>query len=235
MSRGAFSTAQLVRARRLGPRARLAVVAAFLAFVPFTALLLLVVVGNDPLLDLDSALESDMHGYAVAHPGFTSAMRAVSTVATPVAWWAVLVPLTVVLLVLRQFRSAAFVPVTFLSSVGLNRALKALAARPRPVLPHPVAHAGGFSFPSGHAQAATVGCGIVLVLVLPLLARTWRITAIAAAALVAATVSFSRIALGVHFMTDVVGGLLVGACWVLAMAAAFGVRPTPQTAKGGTA
>jgi undecaprenyl-diphosphatase len=235
MPRDAVPSAELVSVRRLGARGWLAVVAAFLAFVPFTALMLLVVVNDSGLLELDSRVELDVHADAVHHPGLTSAMRTVSTIATPIAWWAVLIPLSGGLLVARRFRTAIFVPVTFGSSVLVNRLFKALVARPRPVLPNPVAHAGGYSFPSGHAQAAAVGCGIVLVVLTPLLSRGWRAAVAALAVLVAATVSFSRIALGVHFLSDVVAGLILGAAWVLALTAAFGAVPRSQTTKGETA
>jgi undecaprenyl-diphosphatase len=91
----------------------------------------------------------------------------------------------------------------------------------RPVLTHPVAHESGLSFPSGHAQAAIVGYAVLLLVFLPILHGAWRRVAVAVAVLMVLAIGFSRIALGVHYVSDVVGGYVLGAAWVAAMAAAF--------------
>jgi membrane-associated phospholipid phosphatase len=63
---------------------------------------------------------------------------------------------------------------------------------------------------------------VVLVLVfLPVVGRAWRPWLYTAAAAVVAVIGFSRIALGVHFFSDVVGAVIIGMAWLLAMTAAF--------------
>jgi len=113
--------------------------------------------------------------------------------------------------------------VTMAGSSLLNVVVKSSVHRPRPALSDPVAHAQGLSFPSAHTQAAMVGYGLLLVVFLPLLHGAWRRTAITFAVLAVLAIGFSRIALGVHYVSDVVGGLVLGAAWVAAMAAAFNV------------
>ena len=84
-----------------------------------------------------------------------------------------------------------------------------------------MAIAGGKSFPSGHAQAAIVGYGILLLVFLPVIARRARPWVTAVAASLVLLIGFSRIALGVHYFSDVIGGYLIGGAWLFAMTAAF--------------
>jgi len=93
--------------------------------------------------------------------------------------------------------------------------------RTRPVLVDPIATATGKSFPSGHTQSTIVGYGILLLVFLPAIARAWRPLVVAVATLMVLLVGFSRIALGVHYLSDVIGGLIIGSAWLLAMTAAF--------------
>jgi undecaprenyl-diphosphatase len=71
--------------------------------------------------------------------------------------------------------------------------------------------AAGFSFPSGHATGTTALCVSLLVLLVPVLHRQGRAVAVAAAVLVSIAVAASRVLLGVHYPSDVAGGLLLGA------------------------
>jgi Membrane-associated phospholipid phosphatase len=118
---------------------------------------------------------------------------------------------------------ALFVLVTVVGSSLLNALVKTAVHRLRPVLTHPVAHEPGLSFPSGHAQAAIVGYAVLLLVFLPILHGAWRRVAVTFAVLMVLAIGFSRIALGVHYVSDVVGGYVLGAAWVAAMAAAFNV------------
>ncbi len=207
--------------RHVPIRAVLGAVALCLAAVPFTVLAILVGDRTGFVVDLDRQVAGSLHQYALQHPGFTSAMRVVSTIATPAAWWAVLVPMFGWLAFRRRWRLAAFVAVTGAGGPLLSRMFKSLVGRPRPVFAHPVATAAGWSFPSGHALAATVGFGILVLVFGPPLGRTGRIWLCVAAAAGVIAIGFSRLALGVHFLSDVVGAVVIGTAWVLAMTAAF--------------
>jgi undecaprenyl-diphosphatase len=81
------------------------------------------------------------------------------------------------------------------------------------VLLDPLAHASGKSFPSGHAMTSFVAFGVLIVLVH---GRRQAIAAVAALVLVP-LVGFSRLALGVHYLSDVLGAWLLGATWLLAV------------------
>jgi undecaprenyl-diphosphatase len=196
-------------------------VAAGLAAIPFAILVLLVQTKSEPVLDVDNDTATSLHTVAVGHPAFTSSMKAVSLVGSPTGWWIVLGAVCAWLLYRRSYRLAAFLLVTALGSWLLNNLIKVTVGRARPRLPEPVASAHGMSFPSGHAQAATVACGILIVIFRPSVRRGRRWWLVVAATLVVALIGFSRIALGVHYVSDVLGGVIIGAAWLLAMTAAF--------------
>lgn len=128
-------------------------------------------------------------------------------------WVAILgVPLLaiLILLLLRRWRGALFAAICFLASAGAVQLLKNIFGRARPDDMLVVSDYG--SFPSGHtANAATIA-----VVVWVLFPRVW--TAIAGAVWVLA-MALSRTFLSVHWATDTLGGALVGAGVVLALAA----------------
>jgi len=157
----------------------------------------------------------------VTHTGFVGAMQLISDSGSALAWQIVLAVVVVWLLWRRLPRLALFVVITAAGSSLLNGVVKTSVHRLRPVLTHPVAHESGLSFPSGHAQAAVVGYAVLLLVFLPILHGAWRRVAVAVAVLMVLAIGFSRIALGVHYVSDVVGGYVLGAAWVAAMAAAF--------------
>jgi undecaprenyl-diphosphatase len=94
----------------------------------------------------------------------------------------------------------------------LQQGLKAAVDRPRPVWPDPVDSAHYSAFPSGHAMTATVVCGLLLWLLHRhgVSRALWR-TALIVAVVSVVGVGLTRIWLGVHWPSDVVGGWLLGA------------------------
>jgi membrane-associated phospholipid phosphatase len=204
-----------------GTHSVLAFAAVGLVAVPFAILILLVRAKSDPVLRLDNDTAESLHAFAVTHPNVTSAMKLVSRIGSPTAWWIVLTPVFAWLLWRRLPRLAAFLAVTALGSSLLNTLVKATVDRARPHLRDAVATAHGTSFPSAHTQSATVGCGILVLIFLPVVRRGRRKWLYLCAALVVALIGFSRIALGVHYLSDVVGAIIIGVAWLLAMTAAF--------------
>ncbi len=121
-----------------------------------------------------------------------------------------------------QRRLALWVAVTVLGSGLVDTVLKDTVRRARPALPDPVAQAAGYSFPSGHALGTIVVFGVALLLVLPLL-RTAAARLVAWVITVAGVllVGFSRVGLGVHYVSDVLAGWLVGVGWLAVTVAVF--------------
>jgi undecaprenyl-diphosphatase len=202
-------------------RRRTAVVAVA-PLAAFAVLLLLVQDRWAPLHGLDLHLTAALHHVAVAHHGFVLAMKAVSALGTSAAYVVLVGRLLVWLLRRRRSRAAGFAVLATAGGSALNGLVKASVQRARPVFADPVAHAGQSSFPSGHAQAVAVAVGVFLLLVLPAVPPARRRVAAAAALAWALLMAFSRVALGVHYPTDVTAGLALGAAWVLLCAAVVG-------------
>jgi undecaprenyl-diphosphatase len=83
-----------------------------------------------------------------------------------------------------------------------------------------------YSFPSGHTLSAVVFYGGVALVVWSLFGRRAGLATVGVAAIIALAVGVSRIYLGYHFLTDVVGAILAGIAWLLIVGAAFRAQPT---------
>jgi undecaprenyl-diphosphatase len=220
--RPSWSARRLDPDRSLGLRLTVAAVAAFLVLVPFSLLALLVLGSWTPLHRLDEQVTVTLHAYAVGHPGWVDLMTAWSAVFAP--WPLRMGALALVIWLARRGarRLALWVITTMVTGGLLGVGLKLLVGRDRPDLLDPVTRAAGYSFPSGHALNAALAAGVLLLVVLPMARSPWaRGTVWAAAATVAVVTGLSRVAIGVHYSSDVLGGWLLGAAVVAATAAGF--------------
>jgi len=210
---------------------RLAVGGALLAVlaVPFSLILLLVEDKWDPLVDLDTQARDSLHSYALAHPGFATTMRVFSDLGSAVAWQVITVAIVVWLLAWRRRPAlAVFVVVTIAGSSLLNSLVKVAVNRARPVVPEPLLHEPGMSFPSGHAQAAMVGYTVILILFLPMLTGGWRRVLVGAAVFMVLAIGFSRVALAAHYVSDVLAGFVLGLAWVVLTVTILDPRREPR-------
>lgn len=198
-------------------------VALVLVAVPFALILELIEDRWPPLLRADRGARDGLHAYAVSSPGFVARMQLISDIGSAPVWLGVFALVVGWLCWRRLPRLALFVVITVAGSSLLNAVVKTAVHRIRPVLAHPVAREDGLSFPSGHAQAAIVGYAVLLIVFLPVLRGAWRRTVVALAVVMVLAIGFSRIALGVHFVSDVVGAFILGTAWVAFLAAVFNV------------
>ena len=157
---------------------------------------------------------------ALEWPGEDAIVRAENVLGSGLVPAVIMLLATLAFLVARRFVAC----LAFLISSAmwsLNTVLKDLAQRPRPTasLIEVNEHATGYSFPSGHALGSLVFFGTLAALV----AARIRSTAARAlvwivAILLVAAIGFSRIYLGVHYPTDVIGGYAAALVWVIAVA-----------------
>ncbi|WP_329034976.1 phosphatase PAP2 family protein [Streptomyces sp. NBC_00178] len=185
-------------------------------------LLSLVVVRWPPLISADATIAEALHRDAVEEPGLVHVnrvltdwvwdpwtMRALTAAAVIALWW-------------RGARTlAAWVAVTSAVTTLVQQGLKALVGRERPRWPDPVDSANYAAFPSGHVMTAAVTCGLLLWLLRLHGAQAplwWGSLALAAVSVTG--VALTRLYLGVHWPSDVLGGaLLGGAVCALSLAA----------------
>ena len=223
---------------RFGARAVFAGAALLLVAVPFGLLLFLVEDNWRPLVRIDGGARDDLHTVALRHDGLVSALKVLSTVGSAAVYIPLFAAVAAWLAWRRLPRLAAFVVVTTAGSALLNSLVKLAVDRARPVLDDPVAHARGLSFPSGHAQSAMVAALVLLLVFLPLLRGAWRWVAVCVAVAYVLAIGFARVTLGVHYVSDVLAGYVLGAAWVAAMIAAFNAwrrergRPAADPAQG---
>ncbi len=224
---------------RFGLRISLLLLALLLVAVPF-GFLLEQVVRLGPVDRADKALAVDLHEVACDQPALVSAMRFVSALGT-FPWLHLFVTAGVCwLLVRRERRLAVFLVTTTITGGLLNGVVKALVDRPRPSLQGCLlGSARGMSFPSGHAMGTTICYGALLLVGLSFLHRRYRPTLIAAYAGWLLAMALSRMTLGVHYLSDVLGGIALGLAWLVAGTAAFeiwrqerGRRPSKPLSEG---
>ena len=148
----------------------------------------------------------------------------------------VIVVTAVAFLLRRSWRRLAVLFLTVPGGALLGESLKWIVQRHRPFESGPFGVWGGYSFPSGHTIAATLMYGFLLVAIFPLLKRKrWRFVVISCASVMVLAVAFSRVALGAHYLTDVLGAMVIGAGWVLLCSASVDSlwrRPTAATVIG---
>ncbi|WP_326740830.1 phosphatase PAP2 family protein [Streptomyces sp. NBC_01022] len=158
-----------------------------------------------------------LHHWSVTHRpavvvAFARAITATGTGFIPFAA-VLLAGLSVGGTIRRRVTTAAVLALCLGSGQVLRYAVMTLVARPRPPLADWATHASGWSFPSGHATTGALTAGL---LIAALYVRCRRVPPVAAVliGMWGAAVGLSRVYLGVHWFSDVIGGWLFAAAWL---------------------
>jgi len=178
--------------------------------------MLLVLSEWEPLERLDRGVADNLNDAARGDATLVDVLRFGSVALDP--WVFRLAVLAVAVWLWRRGarRLALWAVVTAVIGGVLGVVLKVLVDRARPTFPEPVATASGYSFPSGHALNAMLCVGILILVFLPVLSRAGKATAYAIGAVLVLLTGYDRIALGVHYVSDVLAG------WVVALACLAG-------------
>ena len=208
------------------------------------AILLLAALGLGLLIRLRPIAEIDLRvlGWFVAHrtPAATAAMEAATMLFSPsIAVFEAIVIGLLVGLGTRSARLGTLIPVAMAAASGTTSLMKEAIERVRPALPDRIVVELSHSYPSGHttAAAALAVSGAVLALAHLGWSRTvaaedaeaelrWRRpvrTALvwAVAALLVVLIALTRVYLGAHWLSDVLGGAMVGSGVALLVIGAF--------------
>ena len=124
------------------------------------------------------------------------------------------------LLWLRKWRVAGYWTAAIVFGQLAATTFKLVLQRPRP-LPNIYDGLSTYAFPSGHAVMSTVAYGFLAVLIAHQLSRSRRWVAYAMAALLISVIAMSRLYLGAHWLSDVLGGLSLGLIWVSLLGIAY--------------
>ena len=172
---------------------------------------------SEPVV-VDTGASQFLHGYA--NPPLDTAMQLASFLGS--AFFVIPVLALVALLLLRRRRlgEAVFLSTAYAGSGALNYLLKLAFHRMRPALPWSPG-VQDYSFPSGHSMNSFVfymGLAVVAWLVL---GRRAGIVAMVGGVLIVLLVGVSRVYLGYHYVSDVLGGFAAGLLWLVIWAVAF--------------
>jgi membrane-associated phospholipid phosphatase len=171
------------------------------------------VVTGDPLTVVDAQLSSWLHVHST--PQLNALFARITLLGSTLLASMIAGLVALYLLWRRQlYWFGAFV-LSVYGGMILNRLLKYSFQRARPRFDDPVFSFTGYSFPSGHTMTATVVYGAIAVLVFTKNKnRALRIAVVTSAALLIGLVGFSRIYLGAHYLTDVLGAIAEGLAWL---------------------
>ena len=179
-------------------------------------MLLLVVLGLlvtlrwRPLINLDTAATAAGYRVALTTGWLRATAQSITALGSPGTVDGIAAVVVLAMVWARRWSAALAMAAARLGELGIEFVVKAVLDRPRPVFTPPLATAPGASFPSGHAAGATAVYLTLLLLVMPAVAHRRRGLIVGATLLLVAMIAASRVVLGVHYPSDVLGGLALG-------------------------
>jgi membrane-associated phospholipid phosphatase len=205
---------------RLDPRAYLTLhIVVGLAVCLLTGLIFAVLLDSvrehDVLVTRDQAVANWFHGNGTAFGDRVFVF--VSAIGSPLA---MVVLFAAAVLYLWRAKQRTLLVAWVLSYVGgtvLDGVMKDIVRRPRPEFAAKFLHYSSWSFPSGHSMGSLIGFAMLAYTII----RVWRVESLrarvgiwAGAIVMIVLVGYSRIYLGVHYLSDVVAGYTLGVLWL---------------------
>lgn len=160
----------------------------------------------------DLSLRNTIHSWA--SPALTRAMQGVTQLGAPLFLAVLAVIVALQLARAGRIRAAFLLAVAAVGAGSFNQLLKWCFHRPRPEAFFGLSPLS-YSFPSGHSVSCCCFYGVLAAIVTAQASRKWQSIGIwCAASLITLAVGISRIYLGVHYPTDVLGGYSAAVIWV---------------------
>jgi undecaprenyl-diphosphatase len=172
-----------------------------------------ILISRNQLKHFDVSIIQVIQGWE--NPVLTKIAELISRIGSSSVTIPLIIVVAIVLFVVLKHRKELILLIGgMLGSSLLNELLKRLYHRARPDI-HRIVQEQGFSFPSGHSMAAfTLYAILIFILWRHIPKRGGRITLIVIGLSMILCIGLSRIYLGVHYPSDVLGGYWVSACWV---------------------
>jgi undecaprenyl-diphosphatase len=175
-----------------------------------------------PQLRIDGAVSNALYAGDHRAASLTTLLDVLTAPGLSLFRYVVFLPVLVLLVRKRAWWTAAWL-VTAVVLIGpLNTLLKHYFGRVRPDFAEGGARLESLSYPSGHSSGVATLVTVALVMAWPLLAARARRLALAAGVALVVVVGLTRMWLGVHFLSDVLGGWSLGVGWSLLTALLFG-------------
>ena len=173
---------------------------------PFLAL-------TNPLSGVDRGVSLWFHNHLT--PAFVSGLRGITEFGSS-EWIAIVLSIAVLFFVFKRWwPSLVTLVIAVPGGMLLNELVKILVQRHRPFEDGWFVDWSGYSFASGHTIGATLLYGQLALFLIPVIrSRRGRALLFSVAGFVVVLVGFSRIALGAHYLTDVLGGMFFGMMWL---------------------
>jgi undecaprenyl-diphosphatase len=174
------------------------------------------VIHHDPLTQFDVTLLNWLHGHAT--PAGYAIFHAITLLGSPVTMSVLALGVGILLVARHQWILLGGWLAAFAGGGLLDEVLKLVIQRPRPAYAGAFLHDYSWSFPSGHAMGSLIGYGMLayVLAVLWIHRRRARLAVMLGAILLIVAVGLSRLYLGVHYFSDVVGGYAAGLLWLSA-------------------
>jgi undecaprenyl-diphosphatase len=173
------------------------------------------VVQERGLTSLDERIKDDLHAHALASPATRTWVEFLTEMGSFRTLSLLGVGVALLLLIRRRQRLALVWLIALAGSGLLDAWLKSLFQRERPSFEVSFVKEPTLSFPSGHSMASIVAYGMLGYLLMMVTSGRWpRIAIVAALSLLVLGIGFSRVYLGAHYFSDVLGGFLAGTVWL---------------------
>ena len=161
---------------------------------------------------LDNRIADELHEHATRP--LTEFFEAVTTLGNGIVLAGVAAIAAYLLARRRYYAEAVLMMLAYVGAEVLSYSLKLAFQRDRPFFTDPLATVSTYSFPSGHATVSVAVYGALCLVLVRRLTGPARLVCLAAAVLLVSLIGFSRLYLGVHFLSDVLAGFSVGLAWL---------------------
>ena len=188
-----------------------------LAIAFLVSLLVFSFIVHEAVYEREDVFDQSVTRFFAAHasPGFIAAMKIITFFGSSTFLLPAYIVVILRYILAKNYQTAIEIAVIGSSSTALMFALKQLFQRQRPQLPI-LQGISGYSFPSGHSMGSIACYGMLAYIAIQLLThRVARVAVAIAAALLILCIGISRIYFNVHYPTDVLGGFIAGAIWLV--------------------
>jgi membrane-associated phospholipid phosphatase len=168
---------------------------------------------DDSLVLLDQRIAVWFHDHAT--PAMTHVAKAITFFGSVA--WVTTVSTSVALFFLfrRAWTNFSLLALTMIGGSTINVLLKHFFHRQRPILENPLVTLSSYGFPSGHTMGGTMLYGLLaLIAAQKTKSHSMRMTCFVAACFLIFLIGFTRIYLGAHFFSDVLGAIAAGIAWL---------------------